>query len=516
MKIIRKIKPEMTAEKPKKRVAAYARVSRQTERLMHSVSAQVSYYSSLIQSNPEWEYAGVYADSGISGLSIAGRDEFSRMLADCDAGKIDLILCKSISRFARNTVDLLNTVRHLKEIGVEVRFEKENISSFSKDGEFMMTILASFAEEESRNISENVKWGLRKRMESGEIGIKNKHVFGYRYDENQQKYVIVPEEAEIVRYIFEQYAAGIKLRTIQSELEKSGIKSVNGYDFSFHAIHYILRNEIYIGDLKYQKCFVPDPILKNKVPNRGELPQYYISDCHEPIISRELFEQAQAETERRAGTINPVYCFTGKIRCGICGRTYSRNKNISRGKIHIYWVCRAKKEAGVTCESKIFQEKELLQISASVLSAEKFDETDFCQLVNQITVQPDGSLIFHLFSGENRVWQNRHISDFLHTATVTNCFQDKIFCEQCGNSYHIHKDRKYIYWKCRGKHLKDVHCHSKNYTDFQLRQISAFVMEISEFSETEFERQIQKIIVLENDSLQFYFINGRIKKWQKM
>ena len=254
MKIIRKIKPEITAEKPKKRVAAYARVSRQTERLMHSVSAQVSYYSSLIQNNPEWEYAGVYADSGISGLSIAGRDEFSRMLADCDAGKIDLILCKSISRFARNTVDLLNTVRHLKEIGVEVRFEKENISSLSKDGEFMMTILASFAEEESRNISENVKWGLRKRMESGEIGIKNKHVFGYRYDENQQKYVIVPEEAEIVRYIFEQYAAGIKLRTIQSELEKSDINSVNGYDFSFHAIHYILRNEIYIGDLKYHSA----------------------------------------------------------------------------------------------------------------------------------------------------------------------------------------------------------------------------------------------------------------------
>ncbi len=161
------------------------------------------------------------------------------------------------------------------------------------------------------------------------------------------------------------------------------------------------------------------------------------------------------------------------------------------------------------------QEKELLQISASVLSAEKFDETDFCQLVNQITVQPDRSLIFHLSGGENRVWQNRHISDFLHTATVTDCFKDKIFCEQCGNSYHIHKDRKYIYWKCRGKHLKDVHCHSKNYTDFQLRQISAFVMEISEFSETEFERQIQKIIVLENDSLQFYFIDGRIKKWQK-
>lgn len=516
MKKISKIEPKIPIQPKRKRVAAYVRVSRSTDRLLHSAAAQISYYNDLIQNNPEWIFAGVYADTGISGLSTADRNEFARLLADCDSDKIDIILCKSISRFARNTVDLLNAVRHLKEIGVEVRFEKEHINSLSEDGELMLTLLASFSQEESRSISENVKWGLRKRMQSGEIGIKNKHVFGYQYDENQQKYVIIPEEAEIIRYIFEQYTAGARLRTIQCELEKSGIKSVNGYDFSFHAIHYILRNEIYIGDLKYQKCFVPDPILKNKVPNRGELPQYYISDCHEPIISRELFEQAQAETERRAGTINPVYCFTGKIKCGICGRTYSRKKNTLRGKTHIYWLCRAKKEAGVTCESKIFQEKDLLQISASVLSAEKFDETDFCQLVNQITVQPDGSLMFHFSGGENRVWQNRHLTDFLHTATITDCFQDKIFCEQCGNSYHIHKDRKYIYWKCRGKHLKGIQCHSKNYTDFQLRQISAYIMEKEAFSETEFEQQIQKITVLENGDLQYHFKDGRIKKWQRM
>lgn len=160
MKKISRIEPAFPALPKRKKAAAYARVSRDTERLMNSVSAQISYYSSLIQGNPEWEYAGVYADCGISGTDISKRDEFIRMLADCEAGKIDIILCKSISRFARNTVDLLETVRHLKELGIEVRFEKEHINSLSEDGELMLSLLASFAQEESRSISENCKWGI--------------------------------------------------------------------------------------------------------------------------------------------------------------------------------------------------------------------------------------------------------------------------------------------------------------------------------------------------------------------
>lgn len=183
MRKISRIEPKLPVIQARKKVAAYARVSRDTERLMHSVSAQVSYYSALIQKNPEWEYAGVYADMGISGTDTSKRGEFLRMLEDCEAGKIDIILTKSISRFARNTVDLLETVRHLKNLGIEVRFEKENIHSLSEDGELMLTLLASFAQEESRSISENVKWGVRKRFQSGEIGAANKHILGYRYDD---------------------------------------------------------------------------------------------------------------------------------------------------------------------------------------------------------------------------------------------------------------------------------------------------------------------------------------------
>ena len=188
MKTVEKIERKSPARPRRKRVAAYARVSVESARMQHSLSAQISYYSALIQKTPEWEYAGVYADYGISGTGMRDRDEFNRMLADCEAGRIDIILTKSIQRFARNTVDLLNTVRHLKELGIEVRFEKENINSMSGDGELMLSILASFAQEESRSISENSKWGIRKRFQSGEIGAANKHILGYRYDDDPVSY----------------------------------------------------------------------------------------------------------------------------------------------------------------------------------------------------------------------------------------------------------------------------------------------------------------------------------------
>lgn len=284
---ISRIEPKLPTIRRRKKVAAYARVSMETDRLAHSLSAQVSYYNGIIQSNPEWEFAGVYADFGISGTGISKRDEFQKMLAECDAGKIDLILTKSISRFARNTVDLLNAVRHLKDIGVEVRFEKERISSFSTDGELMLTLLASFAQEEVRSLSENSKWGIRKTYQNGTDGVRNKKVLGYRYD--GEKYVVKEDEAEIVRFIFEQTAAGTAASDILEELHRRGAKTWRGYDFAFGSLNTILKNEIYIGDRRLQKCYVADPIKHNKVKNRGELPQYYISDCHEPIIDRETF-----------------------------------------------------------------------------------------------------------------------------------------------------------------------------------------------------------------------------------
>ena len=201
---IKKMKPVLPE---RKKVAAYCRVSMETERLHHSLSAQVSRYSELIQSNPQWEFAGIYADEGISGTKAGLRPEFMRMIADCESGKIDIVLTKSISRFARNTVDLLETVRHLKDIGVEVRFEKENIRSLSDDGELMLTLLASFAQEDSVSISNNVKWGIRKRMQEGLPNASGHfQIYGYQWDGD--KLVPVPEEAEIVKRIFQNFLDG--------------------------------------------------------------------------------------------------------------------------------------------------------------------------------------------------------------------------------------------------------------------------------------------------------------------
>ena len=285
---ISRIEPKIPALKKRQKVAAYARVSMETDRLAHSLSAQVSYYNDLIQANPEWEFAGVYADFGISGTGTAKRGEFKRLIADCEAGKINIVLTKSISRFARNTVDLLSTVRHLKEIGVEVRFEKENIHSFSGDGELMLSILASFAQEEVRSLSENSKWGIRKTYQNGTDGVRNKKVLGYRYD--GEKYVVKEDEAEVVKFIFEQTAAGVAASDILAELKKRGAKSWRGYDFTYSHLNTILKNEIYIGDRRLQKCYVADPIKHNKVKNRGEVPQYYVEGNHEAIIPPVVFD----------------------------------------------------------------------------------------------------------------------------------------------------------------------------------------------------------------------------------
>lgn len=231
----------------------------------HSLSAQISYYSSLIQKNPDWQYAGVFADDGISGTGIAKRDEFKRMIEAADNGEIDIILTKSIQRFARNTVDLLQTVRHLKDIGVEVRFEKEHINSMSGDGELMLTILASFAQEESRSLSENCKWGIRKRFEKG---IPNGHfrVYGYRWEGDDL--VIVPEEAEIVKRIFQNFLDGKSRLETEREFAAEGITTREGCRWVDSNIKVVLTNVTYTGNLLLQKEFISDPISKQRKRTR--------------------------------------------------------------------------------------------------------------------------------------------------------------------------------------------------------------------------------------------------------
>ncbi len=413
---IRRMEPEgtvVTTGSGKKRVAAYVRVSRNTERLVHSFSAQIDHYRKRIADNPGWEYAGIYADRGISGTKIRKREGLQQLLADCESGRIDIILTKSISRFARNTVDLLRVVRYLKELGTEVYFEKEGISSMSGEGELMLSILGSFAQEEIRSISENIQWGIRKAYGQGREGVRNSHVFGYQYDGSG--YVVVPEEAMLVRQIFDEYIAGIPLRSIAGHC-----------NISYSRIRYMVRNEIYCGDRRFQKVFVEDPVQQKKVRNEGQLPQYYLRNCHEAIIDRSVFLMAQQEAERRAGQHGCCSCFTGRLLCGICGDRYTRKKCVTADKCYVYWICHSKKEAGKTCKSVNLKEDILIRISSEMLAdrdmagkeadkwkttvpsanMQEIDKEEFKKRVRQIIVSGDGSLEFYFYGGRRRDWKN--------------------------------------------------------------------------------------------------------------
>ena len=501
----------------RKRVAAYCRVSIESERMQHSLSAQISYYNDLIQKNPDWEFAGVFADYGASGTATKDRTEFNRMLDECAAGKIDIILTKSITRFARNTVDLLSTVRHLKDLGVEVRFEKENINSLSGDGELMLTVLASFAQEESRSISENCKWGIRKRFQSGDIGAANKHILGYRYDDTLKKYLVIPDEAKVVKWLFEMYIEGLPLREICDRLNAAGYRTVRNHLFQEGQMANIVKNEIYAGDIRRQKSYITDPITKNKVKNKGELPQYYYKDCHEAILDRETYERVLAERDRRTAALNPTYPFTKKIKCGYCGHFFTRKARGQYGKDYCYWICRCKKEVGVTCVSRNYKETDLERISARILGDEVFDAESFNAQVKEIIVLPGGSLEYHLIGKEIRVWKDLHLDDTLHVPTVTPAFKGKIRCGLCGGEYLLsRKTGRWVYWQCEGRKHENRACDAPIFPDYHLRQISTYMLGLDDFDEQTFLEQVELIRVLSKERLEYHFTDGRVDVWEKL
>ena len=329
-------KLEATAVPPtRKRVAAYARVSSGKDAMLHSLAAQVDFYSGVIKRNPDWEYAGVYADEALTGTKDT-RPEFRRLMKDCKNGKIDIVLTKSLSRFARNTVTTLQTVRELRELGVDVWFEKENLHSLSLDVEFLISLYASFAQEESLSASENQKWKIRKNYSEGISTATS--ILGYRYENGS--FVIIPEEAETVKMIFEDYLSGMGSNAIARKLRRMELPTKHGGTWRENVILNMLSNEKYKGDMLLQKTFRLDHISKKKVRNEGQLPQYYVENSHDAIIPPDLFDAVQAERKRRSvlekSRERKTYPFTGKIICGKCGKKY-RRKTTSAG---IRWICR--------------------------------------------------------------------------------------------------------------------------------------------------------------------------------
>ena len=348
------------AQDGKMRVAAYCRVSTDSEEQLNSYEAQKSYYTQKIQDSPDWEMAGIYADEGITGTSLKKRTEFKKMITACKRGHIDLIITKSLSRFARNTVDCLETVRLLKANGIGVYFEKENINTLTESSEFLITLFSGFAQAESESLSKNVAWGKAKSAEAGKVTFQYKKMLGYRKGADGQP-EIVPEEAEVVKRIYHRYLDGCTLGRIKRELDEGNVPTAQGVEsWSPAIIHNILTNEKYIGDALLQKTYVTDCISKKVKKNQGERAMYYVENNHPAIIPREMFDQVRKEMTRRSskrkvlqksgktelGKYSGKYALTELLVCGECGSPYKRVTWARNGKKRIVWRCVSRLEFG--------------------------------------------------------------------------------------------------------------------------------------------------------------------------
>lgn len=388
------------------RVAAYARVSSDKDAMLHSLSSQVSYFSKMIQSHDSWKYVGVYSDEGMSGTK-SNRQGFSKMIADAKAGKIDVIVTKSLSRFARNTVDCLKTIREMKAIEVDIFFEEQNIHTLSSNGEFLISLLAGYAQEESRQCSENTLWRVRKNFEEGKP-YGGSSMLGYKLEKG--KFTVVPEEAETVKRIYDLYIAGNGFCKIARILSHDGIRSYTGKTWNRTTIGEILSNANYTGNLYLQKTYRENHITKKSKRNKGERPLYIVENNHEAIISKDIFEEAQRIRKMKAvgksgQRKGPAYPFTGLISCGECGHIFKHKIT----KYYENWVCSQYDDLGKDyCLSKKIRDDVLRKASAEALNMDAFDEVTFKERVIGIYAFNGNRLVFHLRDGTTKeiIWQN--------------------------------------------------------------------------------------------------------------
>ena len=410
---IRQIKFPISQTPKLTRVAAYARVSSGKDAMLHSLSAQVSYYSNLIQSHKGWAYVGVYADEALTGTKD-NRDNFQRLLTDCRAGKIDLVITKSISRFARNTVTLLETVRELKSLGVNVYFEEQNIYTLSADGELMMTILASYAQEESRSASENQKWRIKANFQAGLPW--NGTVLGYRIEDGV--YVPKDDEADLVRLIFYYYRVErMGLTKIAKQLNADGYRTRKGNPWTHSTLEKLIRNYAYTGNLLLQTTFIEDHISKKSRINQGQLPMYHATETHEAIIPMDEFTEVaeirkeRAEKYSHVPEVRQTFPFTKKLHCMCCGKRY-RRKTVKRGPV---WICGTYNTLGKEhCPtSKQIPEDTLMAVSTSVLGLDAFDPDTFTEQIQEVQIGEENALTFVFKDGHTveTVWQDRSRSE---------------------------------------------------------------------------------------------------------
>lgn len=389
------VRPMKLAEAKLMNVAAYARVSCDKDAMKQSLAAQISYYSDYIQHHNDWVFAGVYADEAYSGTKDS-RPQFVQLIEDCREGKIDRIITKSISRFARNTLTLLSTVRELRQRGIGIYFEEQNIDTLTDAGELMITLLASQAQEESRATSENCKWRIQQKFAEGLSPAFQ--LMGYKQVNGLVE--VVPEQVDVVQKIFTLYLEGYGKQAIANILNDEGIPSLFGGVWSQATITSMLQNEKYAGDLLLQKTYVQDHLSKVTRKNNGQLPQYFIQDDHEAIIDRDSFNAVQEEMERRKAKYSHPRGDTSElsslVRCGICGKNYRRKTTSTR---HL-WICSTYNARGKKhCASQAIPETTLKEACSLVLGLNEYDAESVANRIQQIEAMPERTLIFTLKDG---------------------------------------------------------------------------------------------------------------------
>ena len=429
MKRVTKIENEKNQSKT--RVAAYCRVSTESDEQLVSLEAQKQHYKTYIKKNPDWVFVGVYYDEGITGTKKDKRAGLLKMIGDCEQGKIDFIITKSISRFARNTTDCLELVRKLAGLGIYLYFEREKINTRDMEGELMLTILSSFAEEESVSISQNMKWSVQRRFKNGTYIIANPP-YGYRNEKGSM--VIVEDEAEIVRQIFGDYLAGNSTAAIAEDLKKRGVKTRRGGEWRARTVNVILRNEKYTGDVIFQKTWTDDSFVKHI--NKGDADQYMVRDHHAPIISREDFELVQEVMERRFAEKGGVlgtdkysrrYVLSGKIICGECGGKFKRKTS----KSAISWTCTRHVQDIDSCHMQPIPQTTLQNLFTTMMNKLAFGkDVVLVPLLNDLRSSNNSAGIDRINELEEKIEENVKQRGRLKTMLTQGLLDADIFNEE--------------------------------------------------------------------------------------
>lgn len=503
------------SEKTVRRVAAYARVSTDSEEQLTSYESQVDYYTKYIKRNPDWSFAGVYTDEGISATNTKNREGFKRMVKDALDGKIDLIVTKSVSRFARNTVDSLVTVRQLKENNVEVYFEKENIYTFDGKGELLITIMSSLAQEESRSISENVTWGCRRRFEEGKVAMPYSAFLGYEKGEDGTPQ-IVESEAKIVRLIYRTFLEGKTPTYIANQLTSMKVPAPRGGSkWSPSTINSILRNEKYKGSALLQKSFTVDFLSKKTKKNEGEVNQFYIEDSHPAIVSKEVYELVQREIEKRSRSKNykpTASIFSGLMFCGECGSMYGSKVWHSNSKYRrTIWQCNKKFKNAEKCGTPHLTEDMIKTAFISVFN-EMVDNLDVIIAFVNATIQS----LLKTDSLDRKIAAAKYDAD-KKLKTLQDYIQSGMRIAIKPEEYNRKVDEFTAIYES-AKTMQTQHEQARALQIERSRQCQAFIARIKdrdrlqEFDETLFRSIVEKIMVFP-DKLVFEFKDGETREY---